>query len=332
MRIIRLKHAALLLLYLLIPLLFQTQIFGQNVHSRVNSDSLTIGEVFDYSIILQQDKEYQKVVFPDTSSFPSSIELIERHQFKLSEYTDSLVYRLQFFSDQDIALPQLPVHLYTQDDSITVYTEPALLMFKSVVAAQDTTFKPLKPNFAFPRPWWPWLLGIVLLVAFLYWWFYVREEPEQEETAKKPEIAPFHNPLKELEKNLHDIKQQSNIAETKDYKLFYSQIGDAIRTYFEELYRIPALESTSTELLRYLDAYGVDDILVDKTRVILRRADLVKFAKFTPTLDDAWNTYKEAIAFLEQAKSTDSARIARLKAQYREQLELQSAQEVMEDS
>lgn len=332
MRIIRLKYPALFLLYLLIPLSFQTQSFAQNVQSRVSSDSLSIGEVFEYSIILQQNKEYQKVIFPDTSSFPSSLELIERHQFKISEYADSLVYKLQFFSDQDITLPQLPVHLFAQNDTVTVYTDPALLMFKSVVAAQDTTFKPLKPNFAFSRPWWPWILTAVLLVALLYWWFFMRKEPKEGKLPSKPEIVSFYNPLKELEKNLSDIKHHSNIAETKDFKLFYSQIGDAIRTYFEDLYQIPALESTSKELLRYLDAYGVDEVLIEKTRVVLRRADLVKFAKFTPTLDDAWNTYDEAIAFLKQAKSTDSARIARLKAKYREQLELQSAQSVMEDS
>lgn len=330
MRITLIKHPALLFLLLLILTVNSALIYGQSVHSRVSSDSLTIGEVFEYSIILQQDKEYQRIKFPDTTSFPSSLELIERHQFKVSEYSDSLVYKLQFFANKDISLPQLPVQLYTESDSVSVYTDPAYLNFKSVVAAKDTTLKPMKPNFAFPRTWWPWIFALILLAAFLYWWFYMREIPKESQPEPEPKIAPFHNPLKALERNLTEIKKQSDIAETKDFKTFYSQLGDAIRTYFEELYRIPALESTSTELIRYLDAYGVDDMLTEKTRIILRRADLVKFAKFTPTLEDAWNTYDEAIAFLERAKKTDSARISRLKAKYREKLELQTTHEVTE--
>jgi hypothetical protein len=195
-----------------------------------------------------------------------------------------------------------------------------------VVAEGDTTLKQMKPNFAFPRSWWPWVLAALALAGFLVWWFKFREEPETSEEPK-PEIKPFYNPLAELEKELQDIKANSNIAETKDFKLFYSEVGDAIRTYYEDLYQIPALESTSSELLRYLDAYGVDDKLTEKTRLILRKADLVKFAKFTPTLEDAWKTLEYAMEFLEQAKLTDSARIARLKAKYNEQFILTSPKE-----
>jgi len=56
----------------------------------------------------------------------------------------------------------------------------------------------------------------------------------------------------------------------------------------------------------------------------------VKFAKFTPTLEDAWKTYDLALEFLERAKLADSARISRLKAKYNEQFTLTSPQEKRE--
>lgn len=319
MKIILLKPGALRLLTLLILLFFSANIYAQSVRTNIDTDSLSIGDTFRYSLIIQQDQEYQKIEFPDSTSFPASIELIDRQQFKLSEFADSLIYNLQYFGNEDLNIPEMLVTFYSEDDTIRVRTEPVLLYFKSVVAEGDTTLKPMKPNFSFSRPWWPWILAGLVLAAFLIWWYKFREEPEEAEPEPQVEIKPFYNPIKELEKSLLSIKKESDIAETKNFKLFYSEVGDAIRTYFEELYNIPALESTSTELLRYLDAYGVDDTMTEKTRIILRKADLVKFAKFTPSLDDAWETFDHAIEFMERAKLADSARISRLKAKYEAQ-------------
>lgn len=321
-----LKPGALRFLSLLILLIFSSGIYAQSVRTHIDTDSISIGDTFEYSLIIQQDQEYQRITFPDTSSFPPSVEIIDRQQFKLSQFTDSLIYNLQYFGNKDLNIPELTVTFYSESDTIQTQTEPVLLYFKTVVAEGDTTLKPLKPNFTFSRPWWPWIVIGLILASFLLWWFKFRKEPEEPETEPKMEIKPFYNPIKELEKSLITIKKESNIAETKDFKLFYSKVGDAIRTYFEELYKIPALESTSSELIRYLDAYGVDDTMSEKTRIILRKADLVKFAKFTPTLDDAWNTYDHAIEFMERAKLADSARISRLKAKYEAQFKTQTSE------
>ncbi|MFD2532345.1 hypothetical protein [Gracilimonas halophila] len=331
MKIILLKPNALQSLTILILLFFSVNIHAQTVRTNVNTDSISIGDTFRYSLIIQQDQEYQKIEFPDTTSFPPSVELIDRQQFKLSEFSDSLIYNLQYFGNEDLNLPGLPVTFYSEEDTLQLRTDPVLLFFKSVVAEGDTTLKPMKPNFAFSRPWWPWILAGSLLAAFLIWWYKFRKEPEKADNEPKIEIEPFYNPIEELEKSLHRINKESDLAETKNFKLFYSEMGDAIRTYFEELYKIPALESTSTELLRYLDAYGVDDTMAEKTRVVLRKADLVKFAKFTPTLEDAWKTFDHAIEFMERAKLADSTRISRLKAKYEEQFKPKPSEQKAED-
>ncbi|MGN8224028.1 hypothetical protein [Gracilimonas sp. BCB1] len=292
--------------------------------TRVTTDTLTIGEVFEYSIAIQFDREYQSVQYPDTNAFPSSLELIDRQQFRTSDFSDSLVYTLQYFNNQDVQISSLPISLNGTNDSATVFTDPISLYFETVVAKGDTTLKPMKPIYAFPRPWWPWLMAALSIAGFLLWWFKFRDQEVTDSKDAEPQIEPFYNPLEELEAQLLAIKNDSNVAETKNFKLFYSKVGDSIRAYFEDLYNIPALECTSSELLRYLDAYGVDDTLSEKTRVVLRKADLVKFAKYTPTLEDAWQTLDHALEFLERAKLADSARIGRLKAKYDQQFMITS--------
>ncbi|WP_421774500.1 hypothetical protein [Gracilimonas sp.] len=326
MRITLLRLRALRLSFFLVSCLCSAQVFAQSVNTRVTADSLTIGEIFEYSIAIQFDREYQNTQYPDTNSFPPSLELLERQQFRTSDFSDSLVYTLQYFNNEDVQISSLPITLYGLNDSSTVFTDPVPLYFKTVVAPGDTTFKPMKPIYAFSRPWWPWILGVLAVAGFLLWWFKLRDHDVEESVDTEPQIEPFYNPLEELEKQLLAIRKESKVAETKNFKLFYSEVGDAIRAYFEDLYNIPALECTSSELLRYLDAYGVDDTLTEKTRLVLRKADLVKFAKYTPTLEDAWQTYDYALEFLERAKLADSARIGRLKAKYDQQFMITSPQ------
>ncbi len=71
--------------------------------------------------------------------------------------------------------------------------------------------------------------------------------------------------------------------------------------------------------------------MTEKTRVILRKADLVKFAKFTPTLEDAWETFDHAIEFMERAKLADSVRISRLKVKYEAQFKPKASEQKKEN-
>ncbi|WP_020402987.1 hypothetical protein [Gracilimonas tropica] len=321
MNITFLKSLQLRLLTLLVSSLCFSAASAQNLNTHTDTDSVSVGDIFNYSISLKLDQEYQAIQFPDTALFPTSLELVNRQRFRVSEFADSISYQFQYFDNDDVQIPPLEVTLISESDSVILKTQPVTLFFKNVVAEGDTTLKPMRPNFKFPKPWWPWILAAIALAAFLIWWFKFRSQPESEPEKTAVTIEPFYNPLEALEKRLAEVKEHSNIAVTKDFKGFYSEVGDAIRAYFEELYNIPALESTSTELLRYLDAYGVDENLIEKTRTVLRKADLVKFAKFTPTLDDARNTLDEAFAFANRAKLADSARISRLRAQYNARIE-----------
>lgn len=121
----------------------------------VSTDSLTIGEKFEYSLTLQLDQEYNNIVFPDTNAFPPSVDLIEKRQYKLSEFSDSLVYSMQFFGNEDLEISSLPVSLYAIEDSSEIYSDPVTLYFKTVVAEGDSTFKSMRDIFEFPELYGP---------------------------------------------------------------------------------------------------------------------------------------------------------------------------------
>lgn len=294
--------------------------YAQNSSAASSKDSLTVGEVFSISVKLQLDQPYDRVIFPDSSSFPPVLELLNVQQFRVTDFADSVLYTLQFFGNTNLTLPPFPVFLVNARDTSVVFSNPVALYFKSVLPSEDAELKPLKPIFDISG--FPWALAIILLalilaaaLAFYTWKKRMNAEPVQKEI----EFDPFISPLAELENTLSYLKQEYDLAATKDYKYFYSSLSDSIRAYFEELYNIPALESTSRELFRYLDAFGVDHEMTKSTRLVLNRSDMVKFAKYTPTLDDAWTCYQYSIDFLDRARLVDASRISRKKAMYEAQ-------------
>lgn len=289
---------------------------AQTITLNAPSDSLTVGEVFDLSIAVKSSTAFDKIVFPDSSFFGENLDLLSFRHFKVSNSSDSAEFRLQYFALENINIPSLPIKILANSDTTLVFTEPVQLFYKQTISSVEDPFKPLKQNFKFPQTFWPYIAGLIALLAigFFIWWKYFRTE--ELEIVEPKEIPEFQNPLLELESILNRIKKQHADASKKDYKWFYSELSDALRWYIEVLYKIPALESTTREVLRYMDAFGVDIEMVTHTRKILNEADMIKFAKFEPTLEASLNAFNEGLVFYERAKTVDESRVQRLKTEF----------------
>ena len=294
---------------------------AQQLDSYLTVDSLQVGDRFTYGLVLDRDRDYDNVIYPDSLDFGADLELLSVKHYRPNPYTDSLVYHLQFFAMEDVMLPPLEVKLIDSGDTVRVATPQELITFYS--ALDGDSFKPMKPIFAFAAVLWPWILGgaLVLAVGYLLYRRFGKDSSSSEPTPSyKPK--PFANPLKQLEQELHALKQDDTLREQRDFKTFYSRLGDAVRSYYEQLYNIPALESTTRELDRSLNQLMVDTELTRLTRELLREADMVKFAKYTPTLDEAYKALDKGEAFLEMARKIDGSRIQRLAQEHnrREQM------------
>jgi hypothetical protein len=136
--------------------------------------------------------------------------------------------------------------------------------------------------------WWIWILIIFLaiaLIAFLLYWFIWRQKPltEEEEIALLPPYDRAKLALKKLDESQYLIR-----SEVKDY---YSELTLVIRKYLDEKVYDRSLESTTDELITRLqllkegNQFAFSKETIHNLETILKRADLVKFAKSAP--DDA---------------------------------------------
>lgn len=315
-------------IYLIVGLLiivcsFQVHsVRAQQVYSFINKDSLRVGDKFDYYLVVKQNKKYDDVIYPDSSQFGSWFHISNVKNYSKTDFSDSLVYSLQFFGVRDTLIPPMKVAFVSGNDTTVKKTAPISIFFKTEIKnKKDAKFQPLKPIFEFALSLLPYILiliALLLLGWFGYRWYKKKQLEEKPEEKPKPEPKVFVDPLNELEKKLFSLRSDDSLT-NRDYKTFYSKLGDALREYFENVYHITALELTTRELIRELDTIAVDRELFKQTNAILRQADMVKFAKFTPTVDQAYKDLKTGEEFLTRAREVDRGRISYLRQRFEQE-------------
>ena len=157
--------------------------------------------------------------------------------------------------------------------------------------------------------WWKYLLGFLLILgigAFVYWFIKKRQQKKIEEEVYKTPIEKATSLLNNLEKK--ELWQKGEIKE------YYSELTDIARNYIEEAIQIPAMESTTSELIQGLKTASAKKKMsltpetVENLERVLRQADLVKFAKSKPLefeIAEDRNKIQKAILTLDNAIPTE---------------------------
>lgn len=227
-----------------------------------------------------------KVAFPSPKNI-GPLEVIESYKIDTvrngSRYDLIKKYGLTQFDSGRYVIPKVTVLINNQpffSDSLRV----------EVVNVPVDTLKQkmydIKPitEVASSKSWiWKLLLALLLLVgigAFVYWYMKVRQRKKIEEEIYKTPIEKATSLLNTLEK-----KQLWQKGEVKAY---YSELTDIARTYIEEAIEIPAMESTTSELIEALRTASLKKKMkltpetIENLERVLKQADLVKFAKSKP--------------------------------------------------
>ena len=255
------------------------------ISSSIDSTQIKIGEQFIYKISVETDST-DLVVFPEGKTF-NPLEVVE------SLKTDTSRLQNRFKLIKEYALTQFDSGHYTiPQQQIIINNRPYLTDSMQVEVADvvvDTTKQkmfPIKPamevpqGFEFPTWIW-WILGIVLLSALGYYLF--KQKKKRDEEAKK--LPPFERALFELQQ-----LDQSHLLENRETKEYYSKLTEAVRRYLEDEVHLRAMESTTSELITYLELkmaakeLNLSRNTIDDLKKILQRADLAKFANSKPDI------------------------------------------------
>ena len=257
------------------------------VTSEIDTTFIKIGEQIKFKVIVEADSTDQ-VIFPEGQTF-SPLETVEAFATDTTRKNDRLTlaktYALTQFDSGSYKLPTQRIEIngqgfFTDSLQINVATVPV-----DTLAQKMFDIKPLIEVEKSYSDWWKWLLGIllaVLLIGGLLYWFVFRKKPLTAEE-KVALLPPYDRALMELKK-----LENSKYLIQDEYKQYYSELTDIVRSYLEEDVHVTALESTTDQLIDKLELMtDAGELELDKDTIsqfkrILQTADLVKFAKSKP--------------------------------------------------
>ena len=274
-------------IYLHIALLFGVLGFSQKITTSIDSSQIKIGSQFLLTIKASVNAK-DKVVFPEGKFF-GALEVLESFPIDTvknnAHYELIKKYGLTQFDSGRYAIPKLLVKINQKafrTDSLSVLvnnvkvdtTKQQMYDIKNIIATEE------KPS----SEWWKWLvlLGLIIASGFAAY-FIIKKIQKREDLAEEFFASPIEKAIAYLQ-NL-DKKQLLQKGEVKEY---YSEMTDIARTYIEESVKVPAMESTSSELIAALKkAISEKKMFINRDELeqfkgVLENADLVKFAKSKP--------------------------------------------------
>lgn len=294
---------------ILLYLLFTTTVFAQQkqVITSIDTTKNKIGAEFKLTLKTNVDT-LSKVVFPAARNF-GALEVIQSYPIdtirKNDRYELIKKYGLTQFDSGRYMIPSIKILINNKaflSDSIKV--EVANVQVDTLKQKMYDIKDVIKANEGI-GDWWKYLLGLLLIGgigAFVYWYFKIRQKNTIEEEIYKTPIEKATSLLNNLEKK--ELWQHGEV------KAYYSELTDIVRNYIEEAIEIPAMESTTSELIDGLKVASqkkkmkLSKETIENLFVVLKQADLVKFAKSKPLdfeITEDRKKIERAIVTLDQA-------------------------------
>ena len=260
------------------------------VTSAVDSTQIKIGSAFNLTVKATAN-EGSKVVFPNQQNI-GPFEVLEQSK------TDTVLdgkrmelikkYTLTQFDEGDYVVPRLSVYIDGKNhqtnlfnikvNNVTVDTlKQPMHDIKAQIGGDTDTDK-----------LWKYLFGILFsIIAGVAAYFIVKRIQDKNLT----EEDLYKTPLERVTKKLQ-LLDGKRLVLNGDVKSYYSEMTDVIRDYIEEVFEIPAKESTTSEVIQMLfqtiqsKKLQLSKESVNDLKRVLQTADLVKFAKSEPMMNE----------------------------------------------
>ena len=276
------------------------------------ADTIVVGQPFDYQLFLTIPKDYYVdwKQFGDTLS--SSIDIIKVDDVQTTpiENTDNVKMTqhltLTSFDTGYVYVPKIEISYgLSLEDSIrhTLHTSQQELYVKTIAVDTTQAFRPIKGVIRqgiTVEEVLPWAAILIALGGIVYLIIYLNKHSKKTDVVEKEKKKPVIPAIVTARAKLAEMKdnEQWNTPKTKDY---YTDLTDIAREYLEGQFDIDAVEMTTDEIMKAVNALSLNDFTKAKLQETLITADFVKFAKANPTTEQNKKSFGDINSFVEDS-------------------------------
>ena len=290
------KNIILIALLCLLPM-GRTVAQSVTVEAKIDSLQILIGEQAKVQLQVAMDAKQREIietVKPDTQFLNDRQRMLITQEYIITSFDSALYY-----------LPPMPVTVDGKEYrskalALKVYSMPVDTLHPDQFFGQKTVMKA-------PFAWEDWygligcsFLALPLLGLLIYLIIRIRDnKPIIRKIKVEPKLPPHQAAMKEIER----IKSEK-VWQKGEPKTYYTELTDTLRTYIKDRFGFNALEMTSSEIIDKLLEMNDKDAISD-LKELFQTADLVKFAKHDPQMNENDANLINAIDFINETKQPE---------------------------
>ena len=292
--------------------LLSSSIFAQQkqVETSIDTTKNKIGAEFKLTVKTVVSSK-SKVVFPKLKNI-GPLEVIQSYPIDTVKKDDTYElikkYGLTQFDSGQYTIPGIKILIDKKEyltDSIKVEVANVKVDTLQQKMYDIKDISSVESN----NDWWIYVLILAVIIGigvFVYCFIKKRQH-------KKIAEEVYKTPIEKATSLLNNLEQRE-LVQKGEIKEYYSELTDIARNYIEEAIQIPAMESTTSELIQGIRTASVKKKMtltpetVENLERVLRQADLVKFAKSKPLdfeITEDRNKIQRVILTLDNAIPTE---------------------------
>lgn len=193
---------------------------------------------------------------------------------------------------------------YTADTvQHVVSTNPLVFTIRLVPVDTTKEFKDIKPPLAISLTVAEvsLIIGAVVGGVLLVYGFVQYRKRKKVPAADELYAPPPKPPHVEAFERLALLKEK-RLWQQGLIKAYYTEVSEILRRYFEQRFGFSTLEHTTDETLHDLRRFAAAHPVFSHTETLLRRADLVKFAKYQPSVSENEEMLTLAFEIVDKSK------------------------------
>ena len=238
--------------------------------------------------------EILDIAKPDTQMLNEGKRMLVKQEYTITSF-DSALYYLPPFEVLVDDMPYRSKALALKVYSVPVDTlNPDQFFGPKSIREVSITWEDISTIF--------WLTLLMVVLGGLGYYLYKRfkdNKPIIRKVKVEPKLPPHTQALQDIER----IKGDKHLR-MADPKTYYTELTDVLRTYMAERFGFNAMEMTTSEIVENLMRVSDKDTIKELEELLVM-ADLVKFAKFEPPMNENDRNMVSAIEFVNKTKATD---------------------------
>lgn len=280
---------------------------GIEIKTSVDKAQIYVGDLVTYTLTITYDSTLE-LIPPPLGSNLGAFDVKDYQPDIVTKLDDGRIqsvnkFVLSTFTTGDYQVPPIPIVFKMPDGTekaLLSEAVPIKVLSLLLNAGDSTDVKPLKAQYEFKRDLTPYYIwgGVILLILLLFIIFMIYRRRKRGEAGEYVDLRPAWEIAFE---KLAFLKQKNYLLENQ-FKPFYYELTEIVRSYYEKVYDVNFMDMTTEEFMERFKLIDLPDTVYNETETFIKHADLVKFAKFVPEHNRAENDFELAHQLIEKVR------------------------------